>query len=360
MSTEQITKWISNIKVFIKENKIKVGIATGSLVLIMLIGVTFFFVNNNPLIGTWKTVNGTNSIKITKDTLDIGSLSYTYKLSDDDRHIVLSNGGDSASTIPFSLKKDTLTFEGVKYYREGSSDYKSASSSSSRASSEAQKQYLSSSTKAAKLEANQTKLVNKYKKAYTSAQTRLTEDIAKQLNGKWQYSKTKHYDYIDYSDVVTKSISFDEKNKSLNYKKVSETKYDKETENNKNKATTEEGKATFKLNKIPSKYMNISNYGNDSELASSISTASSKEIKEAIAELKSVTLNNYFEKMHDLYGGYSDESDTKFSLSLSDTTGDLHNIGSTLYINFPKSDSNIKQISFTSSFSDDDDYTKVQ
>lgn len=166
---------------------------------------------------------------------------------------------------------------------------------------------------------------------------------------------------MDMSTILTKTINFNKANLTLSYKKVSETKYDKETEYNKNSTDTTEGKASFKLTQIPAKYMNISSYGDDSEMSSELSEASSKQVNAAIKELNEVTLDNYFDKMHELYGGYSDDDEKHFTLTLSDTTGDLHNSGNNLYINFPKSDSSITQISLdSSSFSDDDDYKQVQ
>ncbi len=353
--------WLNKIKTFVQENKNKVGIVGGAVILLLLICVITLVMGHNSLVGTWKEVTGSGKIIITKDTVDFDSTSYSYKLSDDKKHIILTNGGDSASTIPFTLKDDVLTFEGTKYYRKGSSAYKSASSSSARSSSVAEKQYESSSKKAAKAEAAQTKLINKYKRAYREAQDRLTNDIAKKLNGNWQYTKTDRLDFMDASDILTKNISFDQTKLTLSYKKISERKYDKEDAINKNTSETKEGKASFKLTQVPAKYVNISSYGTDSELSSELSEASSKEVAAAIKELKDVTLDNYFDKMHDLYGGYSDDDEKHFTLSLSDTTGDLHSSGSDLYVNFPKSDSKITQISLdSSSFSDDDDYTKVQ
>lgn len=359
--SESNSSWITKIKSFIDNNKILSGSVIGVLVLIVLVIVIILNMGHNSIVGTWKQVTGSSKIVITKDTLDFDTASYSYELSNDKKHLVLKSGGDSASTIPFKLKDDVLTFAGTKYYRDGSSAYKSASSSSSRASSSSEKQYEASSQKAAEKETAQTKLVNKYKKAYRATQKRLTADLAKKVNGNWQYTKTNRQDFMDMSTILTKTINFNKANLTLSYKKISETKYDKETEYNKNSTDTTEGKANFKLTQIPSKYMNISSYGDDSEMSSELSKASSKEINAAIKELNEVTLDNYFDKMHDLYGGYSDDDEKHFTLTLSDTTGDLHDSGNNLYINFPKSDSSITQISLdSSSFSDDDDYKQVQ
>ena len=166
---------------------------------------------------------------------------------------------------------------------------------------------------------------------------------------------------FDGHKTITKTYTFDESNANVTYNSSDDVKYDKPTDYNQNKTETKEGKAVFKITKLPTKLGSTSSYSDEEDSTSfSLSGVSESELNKEIKALKAVTLDNYFEKMHDVFGGYQDDN-KYFQLPLSDKTGDLTN-ESTLTVKFPSTDSSIVQISTSryTSFSESDEYKKVQ
>lgn len=337
---------------FTKTHKRGVGLSVGALALVIIAVVVLFGLNRNPLVGTWKSADGDSEMVFTEKTVSQEYGTIPYRITEDGDHIQVETGS-LTQTYSFTVKNDVLTFDGNKYYKEDSSAYKDARAASSSSVAKAQQKQRADEEAAKKKE-------KKFKSVYEATQKRLTSELAKRLAGKWQYSKTSDYGFNGHK-TITKTYTFDESNANVTYSSSDDVKYDKPTDYNQNKTETEEGKAVFKITKLPTKLGSTSSYSDEEDSTSfSLSGVSESELNKEIKALKAVTLDNYFEKMHDVFGGYQND-DKYFQLPLSDKTGDLTD-ESTLSVKFPSTDSSIVQISTSryTSFSDSDEYKKVQ